>query len=160
MRLLTIGGYGFSKDSFLAALKQAGVDTFVDVRQRRGMRGSAYSFLNRTRLEESLVAASIRYVHAPALAPTTEIRDAQRARDAALGEAKRDRTRLAPDFVTAYEQKVLGGYTKETFLESVGRSAGTVALFCVEGAPEACHRSLAAAHLSKLLALPVEHLRP
>lgn len=104
MRLFTIGGYGFSKDSFLAALKRAGVDTFVDVRQRRGMRGSAYSFLNRVRLEEALVASGVRYVHAPALAPTTEIRDAQKARDAALGQAKRDRTRLAPDFVAAYEE--------------------------------------------------------
>jgi len=160
MRLFTIGGYGFSKDAFLAALKHAGVDTLVDIRQRRGMRGATYSFLNRRQLEESLVASGVRYVHATALAPTTEIRDAQKARDAALGQAKRDRIRLAPDFVTAYEQQVLARYTKEAFLESVGGGAVAVALFCVEGAPEACHRSLAAAHLSKLLATPVEHLRP
>ena len=160
MRLLTIGGYGFSRESFIAALKRAGVDTFVDVRRRRGMRGAAYSFLNHKKLEATLAVVGVRYIHALALAPTTEIRDAQKASDAANGEAKRDRTRLAPEFVAAYEQKVLLRYTKEAFLSAVGEDATNVALFCVEGSPEACHRSLAAAYLSQLLATKVEHLRP
>ncbi len=46
MRIVTIGGYGFTEDAFINALKGAGVDAFVDIRQRRGMRGSKYAFLN------------------------------------------------------------------------------------------------------------------
>ena len=45
-RVVTIGAYGFSADRFFAALREAGVDTFLDIRQRRGVRGAEYAFAN------------------------------------------------------------------------------------------------------------------
>ena len=40
LELLTIGVYGFDPGGFFGALSAAGVDTFCDVRSRRGVRGS------------------------------------------------------------------------------------------------------------------------
>ena len=54
MRVFTIGGYGFDESSFLNELAHNDVDLFLDVRQRAGMRGSKYAFLNKSRLQESL----------------------------------------------------------------------------------------------------------
>jgi hypothetical protein len=42
-RVVTIGVYGFTVDRFLTALREAGVDALLDVRQRRGVRGSELS---------------------------------------------------------------------------------------------------------------------
>ena len=66
-------------------------DLFVDVRQRRGVRGSKYAFLNSTRLQERLGALGIRYLHLKELAPTAEIRAIQKAKDAEDGGGKRVR---------------------------------------------------------------------
>ena len=44
--LKTIGVYGFDRESFLAALADARVDLLLDVRQRRGVRGSEYAWAN------------------------------------------------------------------------------------------------------------------
>ena len=63
-RVLTIGAYGFNERTFVEALKAAGADLFIDIRARRGMRGSAYAFANATRLQASLEAAGIKYTHA------------------------------------------------------------------------------------------------
>ena len=40
MRLATVGVYGFSLEESLAALRAADVRLLLDVRQRRGVRGS------------------------------------------------------------------------------------------------------------------------
>ena len=42
-RVATIGVYGFSAETFLAALRRADVALLLDVRQRRGVRGSEYA---------------------------------------------------------------------------------------------------------------------
>lgn len=42
-RLVTVGVYGFTAERFLTALEQAKVDVLLDVRQRRGVRGSEYA---------------------------------------------------------------------------------------------------------------------
>ncbi len=97
-RVLTIGAYGFNERTFIDALKAAGADLFIDIRARRGMRGSAYAFANATRLQASLEAAGIRYTHAKELAPSESVRDAQRRADTESGIAKRERTRLGPAF--------------------------------------------------------------
>ena len=44
--------------------------------------------------------------------------------------------------------------------DAAREGAQVVCLFCVEGIPEACHRSLVAEKLSRDLGLPVEHIRP
>jgi uncharacterized protein (DUF488 family) len=156
---LTIGGYGFTEPRFLEKLVSAEVDTFADVRQRRGVRGSQYAFLNSTRLQAHLASAGIRYVHIPELAPTTEIREQQKARDLASHTSKKGRRQLAPEFTEAYQRLVLQRFGRDAFPRIAG-DAKAVAFFCVEARPEACHRSLAAAHVAAFLGIRVENLLP
>ena len=160
MRLVTIGGYGFDELRFITALLAADVDTFVDVRQRRGLRGQRYAFLNSRRLQSLLVETGIRYLHAHDLAPTQAIRDLQKKRDVETGTRKRTRTRLSSEFVEAYKSEVLDNFDVTTFRSAVGRDTHVVALFCVEGQPEACHRSLAAEWLGQRFDIRVQHIRP
>jgi uncharacterized protein (DUF488 family) len=161
VRIATIGGYGFTETGFLGALRKAGIDTFIDVRQRRGMRGARYAFLNSSRLQHLLASAGIRYVHALDLAPTTIVRETQKEEDRALGIAKRDRTELSPAFVQKYRSEILARFDADRLRHSLA-GATAIVLFCVEGQPSACHRSLAAEHLVQLYGSehPVEHLRP
>ncbi len=160
-RLVTVGGYGFTQHRFLEVLNQAGVDALVDVRQRRGVRGPVYRFLNRARLEGLLRTAGITYIYAPQLAPTTSIRAAQAAADAAQSIRKRDRIALSPTFVEGYAANVLERLDVSAFLKKV-EPFNVVALFCVEKLPSACHRSLAADYIAEHTSLeaPVEHLLP
>lgn len=160
MRVVTIGGYGYDEAGFLRALRDAKVDTFVDIRQRRGMRGARYSFLNSARLQKAVAGAGIRYLHLRDLAPTTEVRDAQKKADEAAAVGKRGRDRLSDEFVRGYRDHVLAGYSAEAFATAVGSEARVVALFCVEGRADACHRSLVAEFLREKMGVSVEHLRP
>ncbi|HET8954230.1 MAG TPA: DUF488 domain-containing protein [Solirubrobacterales bacterium] len=156
--LRTIGVYGFDRDSFLAALKGAGVDLVLDVRQRRGVRGSEYAWANAQRLQATLAEAGIGYSHLKELAPTTEMRQLQYAEDAKLGEGKRNRTALAPAYVERYTEEVLGRVDLGPVVQWIGNSSA--ALMCVERDPEACHRSLIAERLEREHGFEVEHLRP
>ena len=79
--IATIGVYGFDRDSFLAALADAGIDLLLDVRQRRGVRGSEYAWANARRLQAALAEAGIGYTHLKELAPTTELRELQYRED-------------------------------------------------------------------------------
>lgn len=160
MELHTIGGYGFDESKFVAALRNTNVDTFVDIRQRRGVRGRRYSFLNSLKLQEILAELNIRYVHLSELAPTTSIREIQSISDKRSNIAKRQRTSLSAEFVDAYSAEVLEPFHAEKFLAAVGPNAKVVVLFCVESAPEACHRSLVSKRLSTDLGVQVGHIRP
>src|SRR4051812_38538061 len=92
----TIGVYGFDGPAFVGALKEADVGIVLDVRQRRGVRGSEYAWANSKRLQAALGEAGIGYSHLPELAPTTEMRQLQYEEDARRGEGKRSGTRLGP----------------------------------------------------------------
>ncbi len=159
-RIVTIGVYGFSEEGFFRALQTAGVDTFCDIRARRGLRGSIYAFANSTYLQKRLAELGIRYLHMPELAPSKDVRSTQDQADRTQGVAKRKRLVLSDAFVRAYEQERLGQFDAQKFLELIGQEARTVCLFCVEGQPEACHRSLLAGRLQEELSLEVEHIRP
>src|SRR6185437_7799003 len=116
-----------------------------DIRQRRGVRGAKYSFVNSNKLQERLSELGIKYGHILDLAPTTEIRGLQREADIANSELKSERKHLGGVFTAEYEDKVLQNFNFENFLnrlEQVG--AQKVVLFCVEELPDACHRSLVA----------------
>lgn len=160
VRILTIGGYGFSSESFLRALRAARVDTFVDIRQRRGMRGAKYSFLNSIRLQEMLQNAGINYLYCRALAPTDAVRAHQRSADRDQDIVKRERTCLSSAFISEYQSEILDQFDRVKFLSGLA-GARAVALFCVEGAETACHRLLAANYLVEVLDgdQVVEHLR-
>lgn len=158
-RVVTIGVYGSTLERFVAALKSAGVDVLVDVRQRRGVRGSEYAWANAQRLQAALAVAGIAYLHLKQLAPTKEIRAAQYAADAATGEGKRTRTELSDRFKRAYNNEILEAVDLQAALADVPASA-TAALLCVEREPRACHRSLIADRLATEHHVDVTHLLP
>lgn len=156
--IATIGVYGFEYDSFLEALAGGGIDLVLDVRQRRGVRGSEYAWANSRRLQAALAEAGIGYSHLKELAPTTELRQLQYREDARLGEGKRSRTALAPEYARLYTEQILDRVDLEPIVRWIG--ASSAALLCVERDPEACHRSLIAARLERDRGFEVKHLRP
>jgi uncharacterized protein (DUF488 family) len=156
--IATIGVYGFARDSFLAALADAEIDLLLDVRQRRGVRGSEYAWANAQRLQAALTEAGVGYSHLKELAPTTELRQAQYREDARLGEGKRSRTTLSAEYVRGYTEQILDRVDLEPIVRWIGTSRA--ALLCVERDPEACHRSLIAARLERDWGFEAHHLRP
>ena len=158
-RLTTIGVYGFAADEFVARLLEAEVTLLLDVRQRRGVRGSEYAWANAQRLQSALAEAAIGYEHLPQLAPTTELRQLQYAIDDEQGVGKRSRELLAPEYVARYTNEILDAVDLDA-VAALLPPKGSAALFCVERDPEACHRSLVAERLAERAGLEVEHLRP
>jgi uncharacterized protein (DUF488 family) len=156
--IATIGVYGFDRESFLATLAESGVDLVLDVRQRRGVRGSEYAWANARRLQDALREAGIDYSHLKELAPTIELRQAQYRADARRGEGKRSRTILAAEYATGYTEEILDRVDLAPIVSWIGGSKA--ALLCVERDPEACHRSLIAARLQRDWGFSIEDLRP
>lgn len=156
--IATIGVHGFDRESFLATLGDAGVDLVLDVRQRRGVRGSEYAWANARRLQAALGEAGLGDTHLKELAPTTELRELQYREDARLGEGKRSRTTLASEYAQGYTEQILDPVDLGPIVKWIG--AGSAALLCVERDPEACHRSLIAARLQRDWGFGVEHLCP
>jgi uncharacterized protein (DUF488 family) len=155
----TVGVYGFSLESFLEALGTAGVGRILDVRQRRGVRGSEYAWANSLRLQAALAEAGIAYRHHPELAPTTELREVQYREDARQGVGKRSRVELAREYRERYTTEILDRVDLGRLVD--GLPAGEVfALLCVERDPEACHRSVIAQRLAGEHGFVVRHLRP
>jgi uncharacterized protein (DUF488 family) len=154
----TIGIYGFDLEGFLGRLKAAKVGTVVDVRQRRGVRGPEYAWANSKRLQVSLAKAGFGYVHLKDLAPTTELRQVQYREDDRLGEGKRSRTHLAPEYSRRYSEEILAVADLSPLLDLA--EAELPALLCVERDPEACHRSLVTERLEREHGLKAIHLRP
>jgi uncharacterized protein (DUF488 family) len=157
--IATVGVYEFSADTFLAALRDAGVQLLVDVRQRRGVRGSQYAWANSQRLQAALAQAGIAYRHAKELAPTTELRHLQYAADAREGVGKRSRVTLAPEYVERYTDEILNPVDLDAFVDELPDD-GVTALLCVEADAEACHRSLIAQRLADEHGVRVVHLSP
>jgi uncharacterized protein (DUF488 family) len=153
-----VGVYGFSGDEFIAALRDAGVRLLVDVRQRRGVRGSEYAWANSQRLQRALADAGIDYRHLKELAPTTELRHLQYAEDARLGVGKRSRVELAPAYITRYTGEILDRADLGPLVHAMPDDAVT-AMLCVERDPEACHRSLIAERLADEHGVRVTHIR-
>jgi uncharacterized protein (DUF488 family) len=155
----TIGVYGFTAGTFLGALGTGNVGMVLDVRQRRGVRGSEYAWANAVRLQRALAEAGIAYRHHRELAPTTELRRLQYREDARRGVGKRSRVELAPAYRERYTREILDRVDLGPLLAELppGRAS---ALLCVERDPEACHRSLIAGRLASEHGVGVVHLRP
>jgi hypothetical protein len=154
MELYTIGAYGKGAEDFFGALEKAGIEILVDIRRRRGIRGSGYAYANKTRLEQELAARGIRCVHLPQLAPPPELRRVQKQADQAARTLKSERQTLSPAFCEGYRAACLKNYTWDDFVRDVGGGESKVALFCVEGPASACHRSLVVEHFGR----PATHL--
>lgn len=159
MKFVTLGVYGTTEEHFFQSLQQAGVDTFCDIRWRRGVRGAQYAFVNSARLQERLARLNIRYFHFRDLAPSPALRQRQTRADQADRVAKRQRTELAPVFADGYQSEVLSQFAPREFVQKL-EPARIVALFCVERDPRACHRSLVADKLRSELGVETEHLLP
>jgi uncharacterized protein (DUF488 family) len=158
-RVMTIGVYGFSQETFLATLDRMGVGLLIDVRQRRGVRGSEYAWANSKRLQAALAEAGIAYAHHIELAPTTALRHLQYAEDDRVGVGKRSRVELAPEYRRRYIEEILDPADLDPVVESMPAETPT-ALLCVERTPEACHRSLITERLAADYDCRITHLRP
>ena len=159
-KIVTIGVYGTNEARFFDALKNGRVDTFCDIRLHRGMRGSTFSYVNSAYLQKKLAELGINYIHVKELAPAKEIRAMQKEDDKHTGAEKRTRTVLGSVFVTEYQKQNLEHFDADTFIMSLPPETKTIALFCVERAPDACHRSLVGALLKEKYSIPIEDITP
>lgn len=158
MRVFTIGAYGKTEDEFFSLIKENGITHFFDIRQRRGVRGSKYKFVNSNYLQGKLVELNIKYRHIKDLAPTTEIRQIQKRQDLDSNTSKRDRQVLSSEFCCLYKEKVLENYQFEKEASAIN-SGNSIVFFCVEKEHLACHRSLVTEKIKKLQPLvEVTHL--
>ena len=159
MEFYTIGVYNSTEKEFFEKLTNNNIDTFCDIRQRRGVRGAKYSFVNSNRLQQKLNSLEIKYGYISDLAPTSGIRELQKQIDLEKGELKRERQELGEVFVIEYINRILKNFDFETFLEKLDQvGANKVALFCVEEHPEACHRSIVADKLIDKYNCKIIHL--
>ena len=150
MKFFTIGVYNSTEQDFFKKLTDNSIDTFCDIRQRRGVRGSQYAFVNSNRLQNSLNDLGIKYGHVLELAPTMEIRDLQKEADIQNGELKRNRDKLGLVFRLAYQDRILSKFDFDTFVNKLDElGSNRVVLFCVEEKPEACHRSIVTEKLER-----------
>lgn len=151
MEFFTIGVFNSTEKEYFNKLTDNQIDTFCDIRQRRGVRGAEYSFVNSNRLQSKLNELDIKYGHVLELAPTTEIRELQKEADNQQGEHKRDRNRLGKIFTIVYKDRILSKFDFEKFIENLEEiGANRVVLFCVEEKYEACHRSIVSDKLEQL----------
>lgn len=159
MEFFTIGVYNSSEEEFFKKLTANRIDAFCDIRQRRGVRGAKYSFVNSNKLQEKLETLGIKYGHILDLAPTTEIRTIQKDSDLKNGELKTERKELSIIFKTEYENRVLSKFNFDSFLEHLGAiNASKIVLFCVEEHANACHRSIVAKKLGEEFHYTITHL--
>lgn len=159
MEFFTIGVYNSTESEFFKNLTDNNIDTFCDIRQRRGVRGSKYSFVNSKKLQFKLEKLNITYKHIIDLAPTTEIRDLQKIADAQKNQLKRDRKELGVVFKSAYKDKILRKFDFHEFISDLKQdNAKRVVLFCVEELPKACHRSVVTKRLENEFNFNIIHL--
>jgi len=160
LQFVSLGVYGSDEDRFFQSLSKADIGIFLDLRQRRGMRGKKYAFVNSQRLQDKLKSMGIRYRHIKALAPTKDIRTIQKDADQLSSSHKRNRTGLSPEFIQAYEESILINFDFTSFFEQLSDETMKIGLFCVEREPSACHRSIVSRWLQSNYCLEVEELFP
>jgi uncharacterized protein (DUF488 family) len=158
-RIATIGVYEWDAGTFIAALDEARVTKVFDIRQRRGVRGARYSWANAQRLQLLVAENRIGYEYHPELAPTTELRHLQYREDDRQGVGKRNRERLAPEYVREYTEDILDLVALEPLVRQMPVH-GIGALMCVEATAQACHRSLVAQRLHERFEVEVVNLEP
>ena len=101
-KIYTIGVYNSTEDIFFKKLQDNNIDLFCDIRQRRGVRGSQYKYVNSNYLQSKLEELGIKYRYIKELAPTNEIRQKQKDADKLNGETKKQRKELGLVFKSEY----------------------------------------------------------
>ncbi len=159
MEFFSIGVYNSTEKEFFDKLLKNNIDTFCDIRQRRGVRGSKYAFVNSNRLQNKLNDLDIRYGYVQDLAPTSDIRTLQKEIDLEKGELKSERTELGKVFVIEYKNRILKNFNFDVFFDQLDQAnANKIAFFCVEEHPEACHRSIVTEKLMSTYNYKITHL--
>ena len=159
LEIYTIGVYNSTENVFFDKLTKNDVDLFLDIRQRRGVRGSQYKFVNSSYLQEKLAKLNIQYKHIIELAPTKEIRTAQKEEDIRSGNSKKMRKTLGNTFKRLYISDILDKYNLDNLVKELyDLNVQKVVLFCVEESPYACHRSIVANRLNQQFNLTIKHL--
>jgi len=148
MQFYTIGVYGSTEKEYFKKLQNHNIDLFCDIRQRRGVRGKKYSFVNSIKLQNKLKELNIHYLHIKELAPTKEIRNKQKEDDKQKNILKRDRHILGNTFINEYNNCILKNYDFDNLLSYIKKNNyNNIVFFCVEKEFNACHRSLVANEL-------------
>jgi len=148
MLFYTIGVYGLTEEEFFKKLQNYNINLFCDIRQRRGVRGKKYSFVNSIRLQNKLKELNINYLHIKELAPTSEIRDKQKEDDKQKNILKSERHKLGNVFINEYNNCILKNYDFSNLLSYIKENNyQNIVFFCVEKEFLACHRSLVANEL-------------
>ena len=144
MIIYTIGVYGSTEEEFFGKLIKSQIDLFCDIRQRRGVRGRQYAFVNSSYLQKKLSELGIGYLW---------------AEDKEVHQTKKSRETLGHAFCCGYEQLILDKENLDELVASFeSMKAQRVVLFCLESRPDACHRSLLAHRLSEKYHFEVVHL--
>lgn len=152
IKIFTIGVYNSTEESYFNKLRDNNIDLFCDIRQRRGVRGSQYKYVNSNYLQAKLQELGISYQYIKELAPTNEIRQMQKDADKANGESKKQRTTLGPVFKSEYLKQILEPFDIDKLAnELIDNGAKNIVFFCVEEHASACHRSLVAQKLATTL---------
>ena len=107
MIIYTISVYGSTEEEFFGKLIKSQIDLFCDIRQRRGVRGRQYAFVNSSYLQKRLSELGIGYLYEKRYAPTREIREMQWAEDKEVHQTKKSRETLGHAFCCGYEQLIL-----------------------------------------------------
>jgi uncharacterized protein (DUF488 family) len=151
INIFTIGVYNSTEEHFFNKLTKNHIDVFCDIRQRRGVRGSMYRYVNNIYLQTKLKELGINYMYLKDLAPTSEIRQKQKDADKFNNETKMQRTTLGEVFAKEYNSKILSHFAMNKFIAKLEKAnAKNVVFFCVEEHASACHRSLVAKEINKL----------
>ncbi|MGP1623902.1 DUF488 family protein [Bacteroides heparinolyticus] len=159
IKIYTIGVYNSTEDSYFNKLKSNNIDLFCDIRQRRGVRGAQYKYVNSNYLQSKLSDMGIKYLYIKELAPTTEIRQKQKDADNLNRETKKQRVTLGEVFASEYCNQILNKFDIGDLIEQIKSiGARNVVFFCVEEHAEACHRSLVANKIGKLLDSEIKNL--
>lgn len=157
--LVSIGVYGYSEEAFFEALSEHNVDLFCDIRQRRGVRGKKYRFVNSLYLQEKLKNMGIAYRHLKDLAPSSEIRAIQKNADRTNQELKSNREQLSEAFIENYTLMNLNKIDLEAYFLDVIGEYKTIVFFCVEKQFKSCHRSIVIDHLCERISCRVIELQ-
>lgn len=159
MNFYTLGVYGTNEEVYFSKLSDAKIDLFCDIRQRRGVRGKEYSFVNSKKLQNKLSELNIQYIHIKDLAPTKEIRNKQKQDDIDLNILKRDRNTLGNKFILEYNQNIINKFDFNDLIKYFKENNfSNIVFFCVEEKTKACHRSLVANQLEILYRTTIKDL--
>lgn len=157
--IYTLGVYGLTSDEFFGKIVTNRIDTFIDIRRRRAVRGSEYSFVNSNRLQAKLAELGINYIHLIDLSPTDEIRAIQKEFDKSTRTATRKRNHLDDRFIDVYKKTILDKYSFDYLFNKLTELHSERALFfCVEAEAGACHRSIITDKLHREHSFNVTHL--